>query len=428
MGVDANEDVVSDRPSSFRHQMRMSGMVEAILRRNGDDAPATTQQRESPIPIDGIFVSPGVVVEQGGYLGFSENIQSDHRCLWIDIDLKRTLGGYEPTKSVRSPRRLAMMDGKSISNYIQIAEQEYLRRKIPESLASLVQSIGDNSNLSPRQQKVFDGIHNQMYEARRIAEKRCRKIRSGGVPWSPATQEVWDRISLWKILLSIASGRPVSSRRLRRLMSKTGLPEAWRMSKEEVEKNLKKDRECLNSIKKSPTASAWRSQFLAKRREWARKRQHRSLQGLSRAERMQRMAQREETRRRKKAQGKGATGGLKAIQIEHMLPNGSIRLITLSNPAQVAEGCMRENQSRYDQTRAPHSTPPMREPLYSTFTGEDAYMNVRDLVEGRMEDPDVDEYTRQFLHQCRTPAQSATTRSFGICGGSYWILGQDERR
>lgn len=342
-------------------------------------------------------------MEQAGYLGFLENIHSDHRCLWLDIDLKATLGGYEPVKSNFAPRRLALMDGKLVQNYIKISEDEYLRRNIPNSLAQLVQSIGDKETLTVKQQKQFDGIHKQMYAARRLAEKKCRKLRMGGTPWSPPTQELWDRISLWKILRVAAKGIAISSRRLRRLMQVTHLPNAWRLSLEEIEENLKKDRASLKTLKKTGAVHQLWARFLVKRRNWAKQRRHKSLHGLSRLERMQRMRQREETRRRKKAQGKGSTGGLKAIQIEHKLPNGSIKLITLSDPIQVAEGCMQENRSRYDQTRSPYSTPPMEEPLYSMFTGLDAEANVRALVDGALEDPDVDRYTLEFLRQCRIP-------------------------
>ena len=186
------------------------------------------------------------------------------------------------------------------------------------------------------------------------------------------------------MLRSAAKGRPVSSRKLRRLMNKTRLLDAWRMSLDELEDKLAEDTRLYSSIKKTPLARQWRSQFVLKRRDWARRRRHKSLHGLSRFERLQRMRQREEARRRKKAQGKGATGGLRAIQIEQQQENGSTRLVTLTDPNLVAEGCMRENQSRYDQTRAPYATPPMQEPLYSMFTGPDACANVQNLVHGSL--------------------------------------------
>lgn len=65
---------------------------------------------------------------------------------------------------------------------------------------------------------------------------------------------------------------------------------------------------------------------------------------------------------------------------------------------------MQENTSRYDQTRAPYSTPPMEEPLYSMFTGNEAESNVTALVQGTLPDPPVDRYTLEFLRSCRIPS------------------------
>ncbi|CAJ1935608.1 unnamed protein product [Cylindrotheca closterium] len=70
LGLDANEDVSYNSPSSFRQEMRIEGLTEAILRRHQGPYPATTQSRLTDTPIDGIFVTDGVHVTAGGYLDF----------------------------------------------------------------------------------------------------------------------------------------------------------------------------------------------------------------------------------------------------------------------------------------------------------------------------------------------------------------------
>ncbi|CAJ1935599.1 unnamed protein product [Cylindrotheca closterium] len=94
LGLDANEDVSYNSPSSFRQEMRSEGLTEAILRRHQGPYPATTQSRTTDTPIDGIFVTDGVRVTAGGYLDFQQYFTSDHRGLWIDIDLEATLGPH----------------------------------------------------------------------------------------------------------------------------------------------------------------------------------------------------------------------------------------------------------------------------------------------------------------------------------------------
>ena len=113
------------------------------------------------------------------------------------------------------------------------------------------------------------------------------------------------------------------------------------------------------------------------------------------------MKQREEARRRRCARGKGFSGGLKAIQVPRT-GTSDVELITITDRMQVEQGCMDENRARYDQTRFPFPTPPMREPLYSTFNGEEAERNSQDLLNGSFDiPPDTDRYTLAFLNQCR---------------------------
>ena len=76
----------------------------------------------------------------------------------------------------------------------------------------------------------------------------------------------------------------------------------------------------------------------------------------------------------------------------------------------VEKGCIEENIARFDQTRSPHPTPPMSEPLFSTFTGPLTQSTIEALLDGRL---DVDSLssgpTRSFLLQCRWPCLPSQT-------------------
>ena len=86
LGVDANEDVSVWSPTSFRNRMKELGLSEAILRLHPKRV-ATFHLNTKDQPIDGLFVSSGVRVLSAGYLAFYEGFHSDHRALWMDIDL-----------------------------------------------------------------------------------------------------------------------------------------------------------------------------------------------------------------------------------------------------------------------------------------------------------------------------------------------------
>ncbi|CAJ1943883.1 unnamed protein product, partial [Cylindrotheca closterium] len=197
---------------------------------------------------------------------------------------------------------------------------------------------------------------------RRKAEARCRRVTNGAVPWSPQIQNFWDRQSLWKLLLKGRKQCRVSSRKIRRLMKKTKLPNAWKKTTVELEKALRNDRKEYLHAKKNH-AVTWRKKFLTIQVKRSKKKQWTLRKARDRFLRLRRMKQREEARRRRRAQSKGSTSGLQAIQVEEKLPNGKVDLRTLTDRRQVEQGCMQENRARYNQTQSPYTTPPMDEPL-----------------------------------------------------------------
>ncbi|CAJ1959460.1 unnamed protein product [Cylindrotheca closterium] len=240
-----------------------------------------------------------------------------------------------------------------------------------------------------------------MYDIGRKAEAKCRRVPNGAVPWSPQIQNFWDRQSLWKLLLKGRKQCQVSSRKIRRLMKKTKLPDAWKETAVELENALRNDRKEYLHAKKNH-AVTWRKEFLTIQVKKSKKKQWTSRKARDWFLRLRRMKQREEARRRRRAQSKGSTGGLQAIQVEEQLPTGQVDLQTLTDRRQVEQGCMQENRARYDQDRSPYTTPPMDKPLYSMFNGADAERNSYALLEGRLPMPDgIDSYTQSFLEQCR---------------------------
>ncbi|CAJ1956975.1 unnamed protein product [Cylindrotheca closterium] len=295
-----------------------------------------------------------------------------------------------------------MLDTTAVRRYLQLVHKGYEAYSIPSRLASLHHQLQLNEGtMTATMGRHYNCLHHQMYVVRRKAEEKCRWVTNGSVPWSPKMQQFWDCQSLWKILLKGRKGCRVSLRKIRRLMKKVGIPDAWTKTTTELEAALRQDRKDYLEAK-THYAAKWRKDFLTVQAAQSKKKQWRSQKARDRFLRLRRMKQREEARRRRRAQAKGSTGGLHAIQVEERLPSGEVGLRTVSERSQVEQGCMQENCARYDQTRLPHMTPPMDAPLYQMFNGHDAEQNSLALLEGRLPLPDgIKNPTRSFLSQCR---------------------------
>jgi len=79
--ADMNDEVTSPTLAKFCRELNL---VEAISTLHGK-SPLPTHQSGSKA-IDGIYLSRNLLRDaQGGFLAFSEVMNSDHRAVWLDI-------------------------------------------------------------------------------------------------------------------------------------------------------------------------------------------------------------------------------------------------------------------------------------------------------------------------------------------------------
>ena len=100
--MDANEDVRA-RKISRLFQALSPPLKEPIFQMHGRSGPETCNKNERRVPIDGLFVSPGIEPFQGGYTSYGQVVDSDHRALWIDVPFTSFLGFNPPDEPKRPP-------------------------------------------------------------------------------------------------------------------------------------------------------------------------------------------------------------------------------------------------------------------------------------------------------------------------------------
>ena len=113
VAMDANEDV---RAPALASMFQDLGMVEVILHQHTQAQPIATQARNNNgIPIDCMWMTPGLQPETASYLSFDEVYYSDHRCLWSDVPFTMAFG-FNPAPIVKpTPRRLQSSDSGQVA-------------------------------------------------------------------------------------------------------------------------------------------------------------------------------------------------------------------------------------------------------------------------------------------------------------------------
>jgi hypothetical protein len=109
--------------------------------------------------------------------------------------------------------------------------------------------------LRPAQALEANAIDTLKTKAMRQAEKKCRKLKMGGVAFSMATEGPRRRIHFWILAIRRSKGGKVSSRLWRRKKKKANISEAVRMlSIEDMESRLRQARLDYRQAKKNHKA------------------------------------------------------------------------------------------------------------------------------------------------------------------------------
>ena len=210
-------------------------MHEALLDRHGDSAPATCNMGSSPI--DGIWATSSLAISCGGYFNFDTGLPGNHRTLWMDITYLQALGHTQPAIIRRDARRLQLNDPRCVARYIKYrkahAQQYQLRAKHFTNECAAEFPSRPSANLIHDQNDALT-VAGMLW-----AEKKCRKYRGGGVPWSPEVEASRREVLLVEALITRRKGQKVSSRYIRR-MEKRLKVQFHHMSLDQLRRQLRK--------------------------------------------------------------------------------------------------------------------------------------------------------------------------------------------
>jgi hypothetical protein len=143
--------VTSERVAEVNQRFTDTGMREVLLEYSSELPPTSTYSRNyQEVPIDGIFATPSICLQGGGYFAFGDGPGSDHRWLWLDLTYQTAFGHESPAKGKHAARRLTCQDPRIRSKYSELYPQLDMRSS--QLQATIVGS------LSPQQAIYYESI------------------------------------------------------------------------------------------------------------------------------------------------------------------------------------------------------------------------------------------------------------------------------
>lgn len=212
-------DNLNDTSSKTRQFMQSMGLTELLINCYGE-GPATHIRGSTTI--DGVFASQRIKMVQGKYTSFDKS-PSDHRWLVLDIQEGSILGTNNYV--ISAIQRKATSKIPSVKNtFQQLVEQKVLDYKLHEKTRIVYSAAMAQHKLSTDQIKLYESLEGQMQRIIKFADRKCRKVRRGGISASPEQKRLMGNIRILKqlhlrMLLTGKPNRP-SSRRIQRLITK----------------------------------------------------------------------------------------------------------------------------------------------------------------------------------------------------------------
>ena len=356
---------------------------------------ATCNKRLTQVSIDGIWVSAGMDITKSGMLGFggTGNLRTDHRLLWVDIEMDSIFGYQTPPLSSIEIQNLPLNDPRLIQAYNKKLREFREYHNIPQKIFMLEQRAREQI-FDERDAQCFFNIVAQDESYRKSLKTSLRKKYAGQVPYSDVIGLDRKAIQLWDLVLDRVTGRLHDTRKIRRLMEEVDEPFALRMSLEDVEKARKKRRYQYKQNKKK--AQELRDQFQRKVNERRATKYNTTIEAQEKITRNA-FKQKASYARIRRITGKSSKQGITYVEdtddydvtTAHFTKND------------IEQACMREGFARYAQSQ---ETPFFQEPLYSLLGPLGHQQVVSQILDGTFQCPhDVDEFTKKFIEELQRP-------------------------
>ena len=229
---DWNEHI--QRPA-LQEWMALFNLKEAVTSIQEGQPPPTYQRGSDPI--DGIFVSEELVPSKSGYLEFGE-IPGDHRGIWIDIPNQSVLGYNMNDIPRHKARRLKLDDPRVVQKYLQILDKIFKQNQVFSRLKELKQTCSKQSTPTPEVLNEYEELDKLRYQCMKLAERKCRKFKCGGVLWSPRLQQARDTILFWTLVYRKHKKCHVSTRRILRLKKRLQIKGELGLSEMEIREQI----------------------------------------------------------------------------------------------------------------------------------------------------------------------------------------------
>ena len=171
-------------------------MKESLNERYGD-GPATYFLGSTKI--DGIYSTIDIDITQGGYIDEEES-PGDHKCLWIDVNEAQLIGRARDDRPPPIYRKATSKVPSVKEAFNEALNRQIHKHKLHEKVESLIECARTNKKLNASEEKNYEGVEERLRRAVCYADNKCRKARTGHVPFSKKQKQLMGAMRVLRII------------------------------------------------------------------------------------------------------------------------------------------------------------------------------------------------------------------------------------
>lgn len=259
--MDANENIYKKSIGKTLTDMTGLAMREVVGDFTGKRIGATYFRGSTPI--DAIWATPDVEIVGACVMPCGFGV-GDHRLFIVDIRTDSIVGVKPPRVIRAAARRLNTKIPRVMEKYVDLLEKELVNHRVPQRIRAAAQSSIHSAVVKER----TDVIDEENGQYMRSCEKRCRRIKSGRIPFSDKSAVWIRRRQVYHSLLQFHRGKIRNRANLKRAARRCGINRALHLSVKSIKKRLKEcEKQCEYFTRHG---HRYRRKFLEKRLSVAR--------------------------------------------------------------------------------------------------------------------------------------------------------------
>ncbi len=185
-------------------------------------------------PINGIWATSDIAVCNTAIMPAGYGI-SDHQLFVIDFSMMDIIGKSPPKIMRSTSRRLNTKIPRVAAEYAWMLENKILKHRLIERTGA----AHTNSRSRRKVAKCLNQLDDEFGDYMRHAEKKCRKIKSGRIPFLPEASLQICRTQVYWSLLKYHAGRIHNQGNLKQMACRCNIPDATSLTIHDIDMRLK---------------------------------------------------------------------------------------------------------------------------------------------------------------------------------------------